>query len=387
MEQVHHSIENGMQAFLIRARESEYNRAERELIQAGVPLPLSHRSLWAANAYSRKPLFILVRDADGRSRWGFAIEKIHSRIVPGHSILRIREFGGDVPADVCRVGVAGLAMIAKSEPRILRLHVNVLSRRQRRDTGMMLAEHGFREASAPTSYRHTLAVDLAASEDELFAGLSKSARTRVRECAKKGLTCIPLVDPVYGPRIQELQQEAVRRTGGQIASTNWEGVLRMSKESPDLSRVFGVFMGEDVSPAQMRAFGWVCNHGDRAEYRAGGSSRDGESRLPFGYALVWEMIRWAKMTGAEWFDMGGITVSDGDDPLAGISDFKKFFSRELIEVGAEWIFEPSPFRAKVADAVSGARARITNAYKNARRSSETRRAVNHQSSAAEQQVG
>lgn len=386
MELVHRSIENGMQAFLIRGQALEYDSVERELIQAGIPLPLSHRSLWAANAYSRKPLFILVRDADGRSLWGFAFERIQSRVIPGHSILRVREFGGDVRAEVCRVGIAGLATVAQSEPRILRLHVNVLSRRQRRDIGMMLAEHGFREANAPTSYRHTLAVDLAPGEDELFAGLSKSARTRVRECAKKGLVSVALVDPAYAPRIEELQQEAVRRTGGQIASTNWEGVLRMSKESQDLSRVFGVFMGENVSPDQMRAFGWVCNHGDRAEYRAGGSSRDGESRLPFGYALVWEMIRWSKMTGAEWFDMGGITVSDGDDPLAGISDFKKFFSRELIEVGAEWIFEPSPFRAKVADAVSGARARIANAYKSAKRSSEARRSVNHLSSTAEQQV-
>ena len=387
MEQVHQSIETGMRAFLVRGPGEEFDRAERELIQARVSLPLSQRSLWAANAYSRKPLLVLVRDAGGRPQWGFAIEKINSRIMPGHSILRVREFGGNVPADVCRFGVAALANVARTEARVLRLQVNVLSRNQRGHLGMALAEFGFREITPPTSYRHTLAIDLVPSEDELFAGLSKSARTRVRECAKKGLISVPLTDPAYAHRIEELQHEAVRRTGGQIASTDWEGVLRMSKECPDLSRVTGVFVGENLSPEQMKAFGWSCNHGDRGEYRAGGSARDGESRLPFGYALVWEMIRWAKATGAEWFDMGGITVSKGDDPLGGISDFKKFFSRELIEVGAEWVLEPSPFRARVADAVTGARVRIASAFKDAQRRSMSPRPVHHEACGAESQAG
>ncbi|HEY2860287.1 MAG TPA: hypothetical protein VGJ21_17840 [Terracidiphilus sp.] len=351
-----------MQAFLIRRPGAERAGIEQELIQAGVLLPLTQRTLWAANSYSRKPLFLVVRDQSGRALWGYAIERIKSRYLPGHTTLRVRDFGGNNPAYVCRAAVAALAKLARTEPRILRLQVNVFSRSERQKTGMMLAECGFREVTPPMSYQHTLSVNLAPGEEELFASFSKSARTRVRECAKKGLITVPVTDRAYSARIQQLQEEAVRRTGGQIASTDWEGVLRMSKEYPGLSRVFGVFVDEDVSPERMRAFGWACNHGDRGEYRAGGSSRDGDSRLPFGYDLVWEMIRWAKATGAEWFDMGGVTVSDGGGALEGISDFKRFFSRDLIEVGAEWVLEPNPFRAKVADSISAARARVTKAY-------------------------
>lgn len=370
-----------MHGFLIRGPGEEFERAERELIQAKVPLPLSQRSLWAANAYSWKPLFILVRDSSGRSLWGFAIEQIRSRIIPGHSVLRVRDFGGNAPLDVCRVAVAALAKVALTLPRVLRLHVNVFSRTERDEIGVMLAEFGFHEVIPPTSYRHTLAVDLGPNGEELFAGLSKSARTRVRECAKKALRPVPITHPAYAPRIQELQREAVRRTGGQIASTNWEGVLRMSRERPDLSRVLGIFVGEGVSPEQMRAFGWVCNHGDRGEYRAGGSSRDGDSRLPLGYALVWEMICWAKENGAKWFDMGGVTLIDGNSSLGGISDFKRFFSRELIEVGAEWVLDPSPLRARIAHAISCTRARIAKAYWDAERRSEaTRNPIHHEAS-------
>jgi lipid II:glycine glycyltransferase (peptidoglycan interpeptide bridge formation enzyme) len=129
--------------------------------------------------------------------------------------------------------------------------------------------------------------------------------------------------------------------------------LKLSKNSPHLSRVIGLFSGEDASPEKMEAFLWVCNHGDHVEYRAAGSARQTDSRIPYGYLLAWEMIRWAKAEGAEWFDMGGVTLAEGDEPeLEGISRFKRYFSRDVVEVGAEWVLEPLPMRARIATLVS-----------------------------------
>jgi hypothetical protein len=52
--------------------------------------------------------------------------------------------------------------------------------------------------------------------------------------------------------------------------------------------------------------------------------------------------------------MGGVTLADGDQPeLEGISNFKRYFSREVVEVGAEWVLEPHPVRAGIATLVSG----------------------------------
>ena len=64
----------------------------------------------------------------------------------------------------------------------------------------------------------------------------------------------------------------------------------------------------------MAAFLWVCNHGDHVEYRAAGSTRQSDVHIPYGYLLAWEMIQWAKGEGAEWFDMGGVTMAEEDRP-------------------------------------------------------------------------
>ena len=112
-----------------------------------------------------------------------------------------------------------------------------------------------------------------------------------------------------------------------------------------------MFEDDDLAPEQMRAFLWGCNNGDHWEYRAAGSIRRSETPIPFGYLLAWEMILWAKAKGAEWFDMGGVTMAE-NDPLTGISRFKRCFSHEIAEVGAEWVIEPSATRALIAKSIA-----------------------------------
>jgi len=359
MEIVHRCSQSGLQVLLIRGRGADRDAAERELLEAGVPLPLSHRSLWAANTYSWQPWFLLVRNADGHACGGVAVEQIRTRAMPGHTILQVKRFGGNLSRDVCRAGLEALASLAHKEARVLRLQIQIFAREGREEIKEDLRSLGFREVNPPNCYRHTLVVDLKPSEQDIFASFGKSARTRIREAEKKSVRSIPLDDPAFAARIDELQQEALQRTGGRIASLHWDGVLKMSREHPEVSRVFGAFVGEDEAPEHIRAFAWVCRHGDYAEYRAAGSSRSGDSRLPFGYLLVWEMIRWAKSNGADWFDMGGVTLPDDNAAaLSGISDFKRFFSQNVAEVGAEWVLEPHPLRAKLATALSKSAARV-----------------------------
>ena len=59
-----------------------------------------------------------------------------------------------------------------------------------------------------------------------------------------------------------------------------------------------------------------------------------------------------------WFDFGGITAGShgADDKLGGISDFKRYFSKEIVGVGQEWSLEPRPALNSIARGVSaGAR--------------------------------
>lgn len=338
---------------MVRGLGSERDSAEREVLEAGVALPLLHRAVWAANLLRSEPLFLLVRDGEGRARGGVAIEKVSTRALPGHVILRVGKFGGSLPVEVCLAQISAIASLARSIPRVLRVELNMFSRNGFEAFRETLTELGFHEVVPPSSYRYTLVIDLKPSEEEIFASFGKSARKRVRETMKLPLQSIAISDPVYADRLRELQEVALRRTGGQIGVVKWEGLLKLSKERPELSRVFGLFQSEDLAPENMGAFVWVCNHGDHAEYCLAGSKSKGEVRIPFGYLLVWDMVRWSKAAGAEWFDMGGVTLVGGDETtLEGISEFKRHFSHEVVEVGAEWQLEPAPVRARIAAMVS-----------------------------------
>jgi len=353
MEVEYQCSKSGLRAKLIRQLGRERDCAEQELLDAGLPLALSHRAVWAAHRYRRESWFLLVRDQHGRACAGVAIERARTRALPGHVILRVGKFGGSLPQEVSRVALQTIAQLAKRNPRVLRLHVNVFSRDRRKAIADTLEQLGFREIQPPSSYRHTLVIDLKPSEDAIFASFSSNARRKIRESIKTSLRSIVITDPVYAERLHELQHEALLRTGGRSPSQDWRGILRMSHENPNISRVVGLFPGEDTSPEKMGAFLWACNHGDHGEYRAAGSTRRGDLRIPYGYLLTWDVIRWAKATGAEWFDMGGVTLPEGDEPeLEGISRFKRYFSRQIAEVGAEWVFEPFPLRARFATLVS-----------------------------------
>jgi hypothetical protein len=359
MELLHQSGKTGLQCILIRDLGSERDSAERELQDAGILLPLWHRAVWAEHISRWDHWFLLVRDANGRACGGLAVEKVMTRALPGHAILRVRKFGAGMPDDVCRVALDALAILARKGPRILRLQVNVFSRGRTEAIGKILGELGFLEVRPPSTYSHTLVIDLKPSEDEIFASFSTNARRRIRETMKMSLKAQVITDPIYAERLTALQQEAFQRTGGDNASEDWTDILKISEKHPDCSRVAGLFEGDEFSPEKMDAFLWGCNHGDHWQYRAAGSARSGEVRIPYGYQLTWDMIRFAKAAGAEWFDMGGITLSEGNDSaLEGISRFKRYFGREVAEVGAEWILEPAPMRAKLAAAISSGSQRL-----------------------------
>lgn len=373
MELVFQCRDSGLRAMLVLGLGSERENAEREVLEAGLPLGLSHRAAWAENLYHHEPWFLLVRDENGRARAGVAIEQIRPRSLPGQVILRVEKFGGSLPPEVSRLVLQAIAHLTKTNPSILWSVVNVFSRDRRDTIGEVLKEIGFREVQAPSTYRYTLVIDLRPSEDAIFASFSTNARRRIRETTKMCLRSMVITDPIYAEKLKELQQQAFERTGGHNSSLDWRQVLKMSQEFPQLSRVAGLFLDEDTSPEKMEAFLWVCNHGDHVEYRAAGSTRRSDVRIPYGYQLAWEMIPWAKAVGAEWFDMGGVTLAEGDRPeLDGISRFKRYFSRNVVEVGAEWVLEPSPVRARIAALVSSSASHVNRLMEELRTRSKVR---------------
>jgi lipid II:glycine glycyltransferase (peptidoglycan interpeptide bridge formation enzyme) len=112
---------------------------------------------------------------------------------------------------------------------------------------------------------------------------------------------------------------------------------------PDAARLVGLFRTDREGPEALLGFAWGCWNGESACYFAGGSSRPPDlHRVQIGYPLVWDLIQWAKRSGATWFDFGGVTAGTAasGDPMGGISDFKRSFSNQAADVAEDWVFEP-----------------------------------------------
>ncbi|RXH54598.1 hypothetical protein GRAN_3702 [Granulicella sibirica] len=131
---------------------------------------------------------------------------------------------------------------------------------------------------------------------------------------------------------------------------DWRSILELSQQNPELSRIVGLFSSaDDLASGGLLGFAWGARHGDHVEYRAAGMTRVEGRNISVGYPLMWALILWAKQEGAAWFDMGGVTLPETpNDPLAGISDFKRMFSQVTEEVGEEWYLEPHPAKTRLA---------------------------------------
>lgn len=352
---------------LFEALGPERARCEATLLAAGLPLPVQHRSEWALAHPGRAPLFVAVKAAGAGYHAGFAVDVSRSRAMPGHWLFCVEKFGAALSDGARAAGLRALAHLARSRPCVLRVHVQVYARDPgvRAGIGTLLRELRFRSAAKPRTYRDTVFVDLAPDESEILASLRRSTRRNIRQIAAQPFQVRTIARPAPVGRMQALVEESLARTGGRAQREDWEALAALSDGRPDLSRIAGLFRTDVRGPEALLAFAWGLNHRDYAENPATGMTRLPGSRTPLTYALIWDLIRWAKRAGARWFDLGGVTRgrrSEGD-PLGGISDFKRGFSSTVVAVGEEWILEPNPLRGQLAAALSSASSCVSGRWR------------------------
>ena len=165
---------------------------------------------------------------------------------------------------------------------------------------------------------------------------------------------VRVVDEIaYAARMNDLLRESMTRTGGAFEPQDWPKTIRFANDNPHLARIVGLYHNDVASPDNLLAYAVCFHHGDHGEYSIAASTRGIDLKIPLGFAPAWELMRWARGNGASWFDFGGVTDGSrhGDDPRGGISDFKRRFSKEVEDVGEEWVFTPRRGRAIAAGLV------------------------------------
>ncbi len=332
---------------------------ERDLAAAGL-LTLPNRSLWE-RAHGRPPsMFVAVRER-GRCIYGLAVRESRSRAMPGHTILRVERVPATRDAEVMTVAMQALADLARTRPHVLRVAVETFAL----DGPSLLAADeamrsaGFETAVHARSYSHTILVDLSPEPEGILASFHRTARSNIRAAAKHPVVVRP-VPPGYGARMNTLLQESFARTGGLFRPLDADALVAVSEQDADALRVTGLFHTDAGAPDDLLAYAVAFNHGPVVEYGVAASTRQTSIRMPLAYPIAWDLIQWARATGARWFDFGGVTggtLADGD-PRDGISRFKRYFSSHEARVGQEWVLEPHPSRAALARRVSQAAARV-----------------------------
>jgi len=358
---------DGYEVAILRGLSREREQWERSLLRSGRALPLPHRSSWAAlQPGARDDWFLTVTDASGQPGGAAALQVASSRALPGHLVVRCERFGPGLSPETRRVALAALVAFARAQRRVLRLHVETFSIYPPERTALEdhIQKLGFVRVQPARCYEHTLLVSLEGSEDEILASLHATARRHVRAASKHPVRLQPVEDPAHFARLDEISRETYARTGGRYDGADWARIVALCKREPTGSRLVGLYRTDVPGPGGLLAFAWGCGHGDHVQYSRSGSTRATDLRMPLMYPVVWDLIRWAKTSGARFFDFGGITLGnhESDDPLGGISDFKRFFSERVVAVGAEWAFEPRPLQAYAAKMMSSAAGFLTRAW-------------------------
>jgi hypothetical protein len=283
----------------------------------------------------------------------------------------VERFGPGIQAAAYAATLQALISLARRDPRVLRLYIESLAFEPnvRMALESMLEAAGFVRLPAPRCYEHTLVLPLDKDEDSILASFHRTARQNIRNSMRQGVRIAPVVNPAHFPRLDEIAAETFARTGGRYLPVfDWSRIAEVGATEPDASRLVGLYLSGRDDPAGLLAFAWACGHGDHAHYCFSGSTRNTDRRIPLLYPLLWDLIMWAKRSGARFFDFGGVTAGSlgSDDPLGGISDFKRYFTQRAVQVGAEWSYEPRPRRAQAAKMMKSAATRLSTILARAR---------------------
>lgn len=351
---------------LLREVGLQREQVECELEKSGLRPHLFDRVAWNRLRAFGEPWLLVIRDESGVCRGAVALAAHRSRALPGHVIIRAERCGALLPSELSQAAASGLRALARSR-RVLRLTIELFARDigERAQFAAALAEQGFTRVTQPHHYDITLRVDLTPSETEILGSFSRMARRHIKNLAQSEFELRVITDPRYVPRLDALADEAMQRTGGDTLDHEHPAMIELSRTAPELSRLVGIFRRGDANLDSLVAYAWGGLHGDYSGYDAGAAGRIAGVKLGFSYPLLWDLMCWAKAQGANWFDMGGVSAGglESDDPVGGISDFKRYFSKDTARVAEDWTLEPRPSRLAVARMVSAGAHWVSGALK------------------------
>jgi peptidoglycan pentaglycine glycine transferase (the first glycine) len=195
----------------------------------------------------------------------------------------------------------------------------------------LLADIGFREARYALNFDTTVTVDLSPSEDELLARMRKSTRYGVRKAAREGVEVVEPGDfeEAWSTFYDWMEDTAERKSGFTIRRPR-EYLHDMMRVMHDAGQGHLFFAVHDGTPL---AGVFVFDFGRKYWFMHGASSTEKRTYNP-NHLLQWEVMRWARGRGIDYYDMVGIPKPENrneDDPYYGVYRFKIGFGGDVTD--------------------------------------------------------
>lgn len=209
---------------------------------------------------------------------------------------------------ICRALGGGLAALAR---RLLRM-LFVQPPEGADDLSRELLRRGFRTSTAGIAPAGSIRLDLTSTEDEIRRRFARRLRSWPKKWAARGVT-VRIGSNQDIALLATLMTHSARHQDYQPLPVSY--LEAMYSELAATGRV-ALFVGE-VSGEPVAA-DLVTGCGGMVRGRLAGFDRSGEAgRLSVPAAIRWEIIRWAKAGGYQWYDLGGLTEQPLRDLLAG----------------------------------------------------------------------
>ncbi|MGH3831676.1 MAG: lipid II:glycine glycyltransferase FemX [Pseudonocardiaceae bacterium] len=209
---------------------------------------------------------------------------------------------------ICRVLGGGLAELGRHRLRML----FVQPPEGAEDLSRELLRRGFRASSAGIAPAGSIRIDLTATEEEIRCRFARRLRSWPKKWAARGVT-VRLGDGHDVPLLVALMTHSARHQDYQPLSADYVEAMYAELAATGHAALFvGEVCGEPV------AADLVTRCGGMVRGRLAGFDRTGDAgRLSVPAAIRWEIIRWAKARGYQWYDLGGLHEEALQALLAG----------------------------------------------------------------------
>lgn len=204
---------------------------------------------------------------------------------------------------------------------------------------------GFRRVEDSIQPRRTIAIDLTADEKTISLRQKPKWRYNAGLAARKGVTVREATTLEDLRRWYDLMEETSERDRFAVHTFDY---YKKAWESMRQANQARLLLAEHQG--KLLAGIYVTLVGQEGIYLYGASGNEGRNLMP-NHLLQWEAMKWCKAQGATLYDLWGIADStDPNDPMAGVSRFKRGWGGQIVRyVGSfDYVYSPLSYRVMTA---------------------------------------